>query len=383
MILYNAKIFTMNDGKNVIENGYIEIEGSKIKKVSEGSPDLVSDTDTDLEGKCVYPGFIDLHTHMGLMNSGVGVEGEDFNEDTDPVTPQLNVIDAINPLDITFCEAREAGVTTVAVAPGSTNAIAGNVVAIKTLGKRVDSMVLKEIGVKLALGENPKMTYLNKDEAPATRMATAALIRETLAKAKKYLSQLEKAKNDPELDEPEYDIKLEKLVPLLEGRVKAHFHCHRADDIFTALRISKEFDIKPVLIHCTEGHMIAEELCGCEAVIGPIISDRSKPELLNVSLKNARILNENGCTTAVCTDHSEVPVQYLPLSAGLTKRGGASHYEALESITCVPAKIGGIFDRVGSIEVGKDADLCVFAADKNPLGACAVPEKVFINGKII
>ena len=309
--LYNARIFTMDDEKTVIEKGYIVVENSKIKEVAWGNPPTLGEKDIDLEGMTVYPGFIDLHTHMGLMNSGVGVEGEDFNEDSDPVTPQLNVIDAINPMDITFCEARNAGVTTVAVAPGSTNTIAGNVAAIKTAGKRIDNMVLREIGVKFALGENPKMTYLNKEEAPVTRMATAALIRETLAKAEKYLVQQNKAKADSDFDEPDYDIKLESLVPLLEGKVKAHFHCHRADDIFTALRISKEFGLKPVLVHCTEGHMVAEELNGCEAVVGPIISDRSKPELANVSLKNAKILRENGCTTAVCTDHSEIPVQYL------------------------------------------------------------------------
>ncbi|MBQ8378781.1 MAG: amidohydrolase family protein [Oscillospiraceae bacterium] len=381
MILYNCVIFTMNDQKTVIENGYIEIDLGKIKKIGEGMPENITDEDIDLSGMCVYPGFIDLHTHMGLMNSGVGVEGEDFNEDSDPVTPQLNVIDAINPMDITFTEASNAGVTTVAVAPGSTNTIAGNVVAIKTLGKRVDSMVLKEIGVKFALGENPKMTYLNKDEAPVTRMAIASLIRETLTKAVKYKNQLLKAKTDEDTDEPDFDAKLHALIPLLNGETKAHFHCHSASDIFTALRISKEFGIKPVLIHCTEGHLIADEITGCEAVIGPIISDRSKPELKYVSLENARILTENKCRVAVCTDHSEVPIQYLPISAGLTMRGGLTHYNALETITCTPAKIGGIYDRVGSIEEGKDADLCVFS--ENPLELLSEPQMVFINGRKI
>lgn len=378
MKLYNAKIFTMNDNEKIIENGYVSFENGLISAVCEGSPDKVSDHDIDLNGMSLYPGFIDLHTHMGLMNSGVGVEGEDFNEDTDPITPQLNVIDGINPLDITFEEARKSGVTTVAVAPGSTNPIAGNVVAIKTLGKRIDKMVISEIGIKFALGENPKMTYLNKEETPATRLATASLIRETLKKAQNYLSQSEKAKSDPDIDEPEYDIKSESLIPLLKGETKAHFHCHRADDIFTALRISKEFNLKPVLIHCTEGHLIAEELNGCEAVIGPIISDRSKPELLNISLENLKILTQNGCSTAVCTDHSEVPIQYLPLSAGLTMRGGVNFYEALKSITCTPAKIGGIFHKVGSIEVGKSADFSVFSA--NPFDVTAMPKMVFIDG---
>ena len=381
MIFYNAKIYTMNDSRAVIENGYIVVENGKIKELSDGKPDSLTDKDINLSGLSVYPGFIDLHTHMGLMNSGVGVEGEDFNEDSDPVTPHLNVVDAINPLDLTFAEARRAGVTTVAVAPGSTNTIAGNVAAVKTCGKRIDNMILKEIGIKFALGENPKMTYLNKDQAPVTRMATAALIRETLKKAVKYKEQLEKSLQDPEIDEPDFDIKLDSLIPLLDGKLKAHFHCHRADDIFTALRISKEYGLKPVLVHCTEGHLVAEELSGCEAVIGPIISDRSKPELANVSLENAKILRQNNCTTAVCTDHSEIPIQYLPLSAALTMRGGISHYEALESITCIPAKIGGIYDRVGSLEVGKDADFSVF--EKDPLDLLSEPQMVVINGKIV
>ncbi len=381
MKLYNAKIFTMDKHNDVIQNGYISFENAEITDVCEGLPFDIQPCDIDLDGRSVYPGFIDLHTHMGLMNSGVGIEGEDFNEDTDPITPQLNVIDGINPMDITFEEARKAGVTTVAVAPGSTNPIAGNVVAIKTHGKRIDKMVLREIGVKFALGENPKMTYIDKDTTPVTRLATASLIRETLKKAENYLEQLEKSKTDSDVDSPEFDQKLESLIPLLKGEIKAHFHCHRADDIFTALRISKEFNLKPVLIHCTEGHLIAEELNGCEAVIGPIISDRSKPELLNISLSNLKILTDNGCKTAVCTDHSEVPIQYLPLSAALTKRGGATDVQAIESITKTPALIGGIFDKVGSIEVGKNADFTVFS--KNPLDVDSMPDMVFINGKIV
>ena len=380
MILYNGEIYTMNSEKQIISGGYVEIENDKIINVGQGKPEKITDKDIDLGGKLLLPGFVDLHTHMGLMNSGVGIEGEDFNEDSEPVTPQMRVIDAINPCDITFEEARNAGVTTVAVSPGSTNPIAGNIVAIKTYGKCADKMVVREIGIKFALGENPKMTFLHKEESPITRMATTALIRETLTKAKKYQAQLARA-CDPEYDEPEYDIKLESLIPLLEKNVKAHIHCHRSDDIFTALRIAKEFDINPVLVHCTEGHLIADELENCEVVIGPIISDRSKPELANVSLENANKLKENGAKVAVCTDHSEIPIQYLPLSAGLTMRGGTDNYSAIESITCIPAQIGGIFDRVGSIEKGKDADLTVFAG--SPLDVMSQPDMVMIDGNIV
>lgn len=379
MILYNGEIYTMDSGRTVIKNGFVRIEEGKITQVGSSLPE-VSYEDIDLGGKMVFPGFIDCHTHMGLADSGIGTEGEDLNEDSDPVTPQLRVIDAINPLDVTFHEAAAAGVTAVVVSPGSSNAIAGQISAIKTVGVRADRMLIKDVGIKFALGENPKMTYLNKDESPVTRMATAALIRETLKKAVRYKEQLEKSA-DPELDEdePDYDIKLESLLPLLEGKLKAHFHCHRADDIFTALRISAEFGLKPVLIHCTEGHLIPEELSGCEAVVGPIISDRCKPELANVSLKNLSELRKHGCASAVCTDHGEVPIQYLPLSAALTMRGGTSWYEAIESITRIPAEIAGVSDRIGSLEPGKDGDICVFSQD--PLGVLSQPEMVFVDGK--
>ncbi len=381
MILYNAEIHTMDKERTVIKNGFVRIDGSKIAELGEVAP--VTENDIDLGGRILLPGFVDCHCHLGLADSGVGVEGEDLNEDSDPVTPQLRVIDAINPLDVTFRDAVAAGVTTAVVSPGSANAIAGNIAAIKTYGKRADKMLIREVGMKFALGENPKMTYLNKEETPVTRMATAALIRETLAKAKKYLIQQERAASpDLDEDEPDYDIKSESLLPLLRGELKAHFHCHRADDIFTALRLSEEFGLKTVLIHCTEGHLISEELGGCQAVVGPIISDRCKPELANISLKNLKILRDSGCLAAVCTDHGEVPIQYLPLSAGLTMRGGASWQEALESITCIPAEIAGISDRVGSIEAGKDADLCVFSCD--PLTeVVSSPDMVFSDGKMV
>lgn len=377
MILKNATIHTMNDNGDVIFGGYIETDGKVISKIgSDWSGDGI-----DLNGADIYPGFIDAHSHLGLFTSGVGIEGEDFNEDSDPVTPQLNTADAIYPLDSSFFDAASAGVTTSIVSPGSTNTIAGLISAIKTSGKRIDDMLIRSVGMKFSLGENPKMTYLDKDSAPVTRMAIAALIREALNKAKRYMEQKQKAENLD--DEPEYDAKCEALIPLLNKEIKAHFHCHRADDIFTALRISKEFDLDCVLIHCTEGHLIADELkeANAECVLGPLLCDRSKPELSNLSEKNPAVLSSKGIKIAICTDHSEVPVQYLPISVGLAIKNGMSFEDGLKSVTCEAAKISGIYDKVGSLEVGKDADLAVF--DRNPFEIMSSPLLVVTDGRIV
>lgn len=381
MTIYNAKIYTMNLNDDIIENGYVSIENGKISAVGAGKPDTVSDGDIDAKGLTVYPGFIDAHTHLGLTSSGVGIEGEDLNEEFDPCTPQLRIIDGINPIDYSFEQARKAGVTSVLVSPGSTNPIAGQISAIKTAGKRVDKMLIRTVGMKFSMGENPKLTYMDKDDSPCTRMAVASTIREALFKAQRYLADKNSAEEEADL--PDYDIKSEALIPLLNKEITAHFHCHRADDIFTAVRIAKEFDLDYTLVHCTDGHLIADELAeeNCSAVVGPIICDRCKPEMANLTPENAAVLTSNNVRTAICTDHSEVPIEYLPLSVGIAIKNGLDLYKAVEAVTKIPAQIGRIFDRTGSVEVGKDADILIFKG--NPFEVMSSPVLVAIDGKII
>lgn len=380
MTIYNAKIYTMNPSRDIIENGFVTVENGLIRHIGKGQPNNTpTDGDINAHGAALYPGFIDIHTHLGLSQSGVGIEGEDFNEESEPCSPQLRIIDAVNPLDASFEKARRAGVTTAVISPGSMNPVAGDIIAVSTSGKRIDKMCLRRVGIKFALGENPKMTYLNRDETPASRMAIAAIIREALQKAKNYMTETD----DPNCDPPDYDIKCEALLPLLRGELRAHFHCHRADDIFTALRISREFGLKPVLIHCTDGHLIADEIAGeCEgAVVGPVIVDPCKPEMANVTPANAAVLSAGGVPVAVCTDHSEIPIEYLPISVGICIKAGLPYMRALESVTITAAEIAGISDIVGSLEVGKRADIAIFTGE--PFEVMSEPDMVIIGGKTV
>ena len=377
MTIYNIKIHTMNKDRQIIDNGYISFENGVITEIGEGKPQI-TDQDFDGKGSDLYPGFIDAHTHLGLTTNGVGVESEDFNEESDPTASQLRIVDGINPMDTSFQKALSAGVTTAVVSPGSMNPVAGDIVAVKTTGKRIDKMIIKTVGMKFSMGENPKMTYMNRDESPCTRMAVASLIREALFKAKRYMQDKENAEDNEDL--PDFDIKSEALIPLLKREIKAHFHCHRADDIFTAIRIANEFNLDYTLVHCTDGHLIADELKdeNASAIIGPIICDPCKPELANITPKNAGILKGAGVKIAICTDHSEVPIEYLPISVGIAMKNGLDFQSALESVTINAAQIAGIDSRVGSIEIGKDADFVLF--DANPFEVMSSPKIVVVNG---
>lgn len=380
-VLIHGKIKTM--AGLTLENGYIRIRDGKVHNLGEMEcfQTEIGEECIDLKGALVLPGFIDAHCHIGICEDGLGFEGDDTNEDTDPSTPHLRAIDAVNPMDKSFAEALDYGITTVVTGPGSANPISGQFCAVKTYGRRIDDMVVKApVAMKMALGENPKVSYHDKEQAPITRMATAAIIREQLRKAQRYLSDIEKAKEDEDTDEPEFDAKCEALIPLLTGKIKAHIHAHRADDIFTAMRLAKEFKIGYVIIHCTEGHLIADILGqqGVSAICGPIIGTRTKPELCNSTTACPGILAQNGVRVAISTDHPELPEHFLAVSAAVAVRDGMDAETALESITSAAAEICEIQHRVGSIRVGLDADLVVFRGD--PLAIASKPEMVFVEG---
>lgn len=376
MVITNAKIYTMA-GK-LIENGYVVFD-RVIQDVGD-MKDRHGDSDYDARGAVLLPGFIDAHTHLGMCEDSLGFEGDDCNEMTDPCTAHLRAIDAVNALDLGFSEALSAGVTTVLTGPGSANPIAGQIAALKTYGQCVDEMIIKApAAIKLALGENPKTVYHEKKAAPSTRMATAAIIREQLAKTMEYI---EKRRANGK-DKPAYDAKLEALSMLFDKGLPAHIHAHRADDIFTAIRLAGEFGIQYSIVHCTQGYLAASQLKekGVSAFCGPLITDRSKPELKDSNPSTPGVLSAAGVKTAIVTDHPVIPIQYLPLCAGLAVREGMNYFEALKSITVNPAEICGIADRVGSIQTGRDADLVLF--DGDPLALASKPVMVIAGGKIV
>ncbi len=364
LLIKNGHIYTMND--EIIENGSILIKDGKIAAIGKEIEVAEGVEVIDAGGRMITPGFIDAHCHLGMFEDSIGFEGSDGNEMVDPVTPQLRGIDGINPMDITFEEAYQGGVTTAVTGPGSANVIGGTFLAIKTYGHRVDDMIIKDpIAMKIAFGENPKRVYNGQKKSPVTRMSTAALLRETLYKAKTYMEKMEN-EEDPS-KKPDYDMKMEALIPVLKKEIPLKAHAHRADDIFTSIRIAKEFDLNITLEHCTEGHLIAEDLAkeGRPAIVGPTFGNRSKYELKNKTFDTPRVLYEAGVKIAINTDSPVIPLQHLSLCAGLAHKAGLPEIEALKAITINPAEIIGIDDRVGSLEVGKDADMVLF--DGNPI----------------
>lgn len=382
LLLKNGNVMTMAGPAFV---GDVAIENGKI--VAVGQSLSYSDAEVrDVTGMTVMPGIVDPHCHIGMWEDAMGFEGADGNECTNPITPELRAIDAINPYDRCFEEAAAGGVTTCVTGPGSANVIGGQFVAIKTYGDSVEDMVLRfPVAVKAAFGENPKRVYNGKNQTPSTRMATAALMRKALIEAQEYNEKLERGKADPE-KMPERNLGKEILARVIRRELPMKIHAHRADDILTAIRICREFKLRYTLDHCTEGYLITDKLKealseDCEGIIvGPLLTDRSKIELKNLSFKAPKVLEQAGIEYAMMTDHPVTPEQYLPICTAVAVREGASEEGALKAITINAAKITGIADRVGSIEVGKDADIAVFSGHPFDFRSCCV--LTLVNGKV-
>ena len=382
LFIKNGQIKTMT-GREF--KGDILIEGTKIVALEETSVIVVPEDATiiDAMGCLVMPGMIDAHCHVGIGEEIYRWEGEDFNEMTDPVTPDMRAIDGINPEDEGFRDARLGGVTAVFTVPGSANVIGGTGVVMKTAGKIVDKMIVRDpAGLKVAFGENPKMVYGEQKKMPMTRMGTAALLRQALVDAQVYRDKLKEGKTDAD-KLPERDLGLETLVQVINREIPLRAHAHRADDIMTAIRIAREFEVDLVIEHCTEGHKIAGELAelGYPAVVGPLLTNRSKVELKDKSFKTPGILAKAGVKVAIMTDHSVTPIEQLPLCAALACKAGMDIEEALRAITINPAEILGVSDRIGTLEVGKDADIVIWS--EHPLIITARPLYVIIDGKIV
>ncbi len=382
LLLKNGNVMTMAGPAFV---GDVAIENGKI--VAVGQSLSYSDAEVrDVTGMTVMPGIVDPHCHIGMWEDAMGFEGADGNECTNPITPELRAIDAINPYDRCFEEAAAGGVTTCVTGPGSANVIGGQFVAIKTHGDSVENMVLRfPVAVKAAFGENPKRVYNGKNQTPSTRMATAALMRKALIEAQEYNEKLERGKADPE-KMPERNLGKEILARVIRRELPMKIHAHRADDILTAIRICREFKLRYTLDHCTEGYLITDKLKealseDCEGIIvGPLLTDRSKIELKNLSFKAPKVLEQAGIEYAMMTDHPVTPEQYLPICTAVAVREGASEEGALKAITINAAKITGIADRVGSIEVGKDADIAVFSG--HPFDFRSRCVLTLVNGKV-
>ena len=378
LLIRNARLFTM-EGDGYIEGGDVLMEAGKV--VAAGANLSAPGAKViDAHGAYATPGFVDPHTHIGLWADGERDDTGDGNEETDPVTPHLRALDAVNPVDPCFAEACRAGVTSVAAGPGSANVLGGQFLAMKTHGKSLKTMLIKEpLAMKAAFGENPKHVYGSNGKRPGTRMGTAAVLREAFYEAREYMEK--RAGKDAD-KRPAFNLKNEALAMVLRRELLLKMHAHRADDILTAIRIVKEFDLRASVEHCTEGHLIADELreAGVGVILGPLLCDRSKPELKNLTMKAPAILHRAGVKFALMTDHGVIPEQYLPVEAGLCVREGLPEMEALRAITINAAEVIGLADRIGSLAPGKDADLVLF--DGHPLETRTHASLVLVNGEI-
>lgn len=372
LLIQNGTLHTM-EADNPIRADML-IRDGKITKIHRNIHPNKDTKVINAEGLHIYPGFIDAHSHIGIAEEQTTAQTDSSNEGTDPVTPFIRAIDGINPMDSAFHNALAAGITGVMVGPGSSNPIGGQFAFIKTYGRCVDDMVvLAPAAIKLAFGENPMSTYGTNGTTPATRMGIASVIREELFRAQQYLQNRDAQK----------DYRMECYRELFEGKIPLKAHVHRADDIFTAIRIAKEFGLGLTLDHCTEGHLIAEEIAasGFPAIVGPSLASRTKEEVACSDFKTTGILHRAGVTVALTTDHPVSRIQYLPMCAALAAKEGWDEQEALRAITIEAAKICRVDHRLGSLKEGKDADLVVF--DGNPLEISSSVCVTMIGGKVV
>ncbi len=377
--IINGRVFDVRNSR-VIENCHVLIQDGKIEAVG---TDIVIPSGcetTDAKGMNLLPGLIDAHCHLGLFEDAMGFEGDDGNEESDPITPELRAIDGINAMDRGFSEALSGGVTCVCTGPGSANVVGGQFATVKTAGDRIDTMIVQApAAMKTAFGENPKRVYNDKKQSPMTRMAIASKLREALLLAGEYKMKRETADEEKRAG---LNFKYEALVQVLSGELPVKAHAHRADDILTAIRIAKEFGLKLTLDHCTEGHLITSALveAGFPVIVGPHLSTRSKIELKALDFKTPGVLSKAGIKTAIMTDHPVIPIQHLNLCAALSAKAGMEEWEALRAITLNAAEILEQDHRLGAIEAGKDADIVLW--NGHPFAWDSTVEKVWVDGKV-
>ncbi len=408
MLLVNyGMVYTMEG--SVYERGYVLCKGNKILEVGEDfSKSKYASKEKDIQqidatGCIVMPGILEAHCHVGITEEQKGLEGDDCNEITNPITPQLRAIDAINPMDAAFKNAMEAGITGLMVGPGSSNVVGGQFAFIKTHGRCMDEMIVKApAAMKVAFGENPKKNYGGQGNMPSTRMAIAAMLREELTNAREYAKGRGALEDNSNKDNgskensdqsdwgdenqkgtTDMDFCLEPWIPVLKGEIPLKAHVHRTDDILTAIRIGKEFGLQVTLDHCSEGHLILDEIkqSGYSAIVGPAMTSRNKIEVRNVDFKTPGELQQAGVTVAITTDHPVTLIQYLPICAGMAVKKGMEYIEALKAITINPARICGVDDCVGSLKPGKDADIAIF--NGNPLEVATENLYTIINGQVV
>lgn len=383
--LVNAGIYTMegDDAGTFLPSGWITMENGRIKDLGAGSEiPVYCERIIDLTGKIITPGFVDAHTHLGLYEEGNAKEGDDTNETSNPSTPHLRAIDGISPRDIGFKAARESGVTCVGCLPGSANVIGGLGAVVKTIESTVEGMVLsKNCGLKVAFGENPKRVYGEKNKTPVTRMAVAGLLRDKLVQALEW--QREKEQKEERSSVKKRDLHHESFIDVLQGNIPLRVHAHRADDMMTAIRIAEEFQVQIVLEHCMEGHFIAQEIASRKipVVYGPMLLGRVKQELKEMDERTPALLSDAGVKIALSTDHPELSIKHLSLSAAVAVREGLDELTALRAITINAAEILGVSNRVGSLRAGKDADLVVWTG--SPFDLKSKVGSVFINGRLV